>query len=488
METGQSSTSRVPVSLSNLLNQPVGQEDLPDPIPILSPSSSSPIRRTASPSLRVTVRHEGSELFRSLRQRSPIRSAPGTEQRQPKQNSLIRQTPVQSTSVGRNRSRSPPVRSRKDRPPELMLPHVSDAAWAHPFHGPGMAPRTAPITRPPGDYFPGHLQRGFSDDGWQRSRARKEEERPSRVTQTQTLPQGFADSSVQRHPVLRHLMPDAWLFLASDQAPGHEHRARSEQERHAHRQGWEDAMHAIRTGIISTQSGDLFRVNLASPDIRQAPDLPGSSFMGYHPSGDVPQPQSSTASLPLLPPHQSVSLRRPQRTRAPVEHEIQPRQSEFIGQYNVTHHGHGQSSPYRSNLGHIRHPRVIHPPPSIEHFDPFRPPFGPPSNSSSSPGGHSGPSRRSKRQQISCWPCRERKMKCDGGRPCASCAKRHIDGLCNYAESVRRRGRGKKAAETGKDSDPDDEFEHGHEHDHDQPEASTSAEQGGMREEGKGDD
>ncbi|WVQ78420.1 hypothetical protein IAT38_000506 [Cryptococcus sp. DSM 104549] len=50
-----------------------------------------------------------------------------------------------------------------------------------------------------------------------------------------------------------------------------------------------------------------------------------------------------------------------------------------------------------------------------------------------------------KRQLISCYPCRKRKLRCDGGRPvCQQCQRRNIHGQCGYAETVKRRGRGKR--------------------------------------------
>jgi len=49
-----------------------------------------------------------------------------------------------------------------------------------------------------------------------------------------------------------------------------------------------------------------------------------------------------------------------------------------------------------------------------------------------------------KRQIISCFPCRERKLKCDGMKPCQPCTRRGAAEGCAYAEGVRRRGKGKK--------------------------------------------
>ena len=66
--------------------------------------------------------------------------------------------------------------------------------------------------------------------------------------------------------------------------------------------------------------------------------------------------------------------------------------------------------------------------------------------------GGTGPSR-SQRQLISCYPCRARKLKCDGENPCRQCSRRGSEKECAYADRVRRRGKGKKQREDGESSD-----------------------------------
>lgn len=60
---------------------------------------------------------------------------------------------------------------------------------------------------------------------------------------------------------------------------------------------------------------------------------------------------------------------------------------------------------------------------------------------------------RKHRQAISCYPCRGRKLKCDGEKPCSQCVRRGGAGECEYAQAVRRRGKGKK----GKSLDGEDD-------------------------------
>ncbi|GMK58871.1 hypothetical protein CspeluHIS016_0603130 [Cutaneotrichosporon spelunceum] len=60
------------------------------------------------------------------------------------------------------------------------------------------------------------------------------------------------------------------------------------------------------------------------------------------------------------------------------------------------------------------------------------------------PPGHQMRSR----QQISCHPCRNRKVKCSGTTPCEACVKIKREHECVYEKTVRRRGKGKKAGTT----------------------------------------
>ncbi|WVQ71764.1 hypothetical protein IAR50_001305 [Cryptococcus sp. DSM 104548] len=64
-----------------------------------------------------------------------------------------------------------------------------------------------------------------------------------------------------------------------------------------------------------------------------------------------------------------------------------------------------------------------------------------------------------KRQLISCYPCRKRKLRCDGRKPiCEQCERRKVASGCGYAESVKRRGKG-KSIDGSEDDKKDDEGE-----------------------------
>ncbi|ORY24993.1 hypothetical protein BCR39DRAFT_545514 [Naematelia encephala] len=53
--------------------------------------------------------------------------------------------------------------------------------------------------------------------------------------------------------------------------------------------------------------------------------------------------------------------------------------------------------------------------------------------------------RHRTRQAISCFPCRQKKLRCDGAKPCVQCVRRNSIEKCAYADGVRRRGKGRRA-------------------------------------------
>lgn len=58
------------------------------------------------------------------------------------------------------------------------------------------------------------------------------------------------------------------------------------------------------------------------------------------------------------------------------------------------------------------------------------------------------------RQQISCHPCRNRKVKCSGTTPCEACVKIKREHECIYEKTIRRRGKGKKASTSEENGEP----------------------------------
>lgn len=61
------------------------------------------------------------------------------------------------------------------------------------------------------------------------------------------------------------------------------------------------------------------------------------------------------------------------------------------------------------------------------------------------------------RRVISCFACRERKTRCDGGQPCQTCARRGIGSECEYATHVRRRGKGQRKRRNERERSQEDD-------------------------------
>lgn len=111
------------------------------------------------------------------------------------------------------------------------------------------------------------------------------------------------------------------------------------------------------------------------------------------------------------------------------------------------------------------HPPQMHPPPiysfsSQESSSSYREREG----SGLEPVGSSHHQR--KRQLISCYPCRKRKLRCDGRRPvCEQCERRKVVDQCGYAETIKRRRRTKNAEDDDIEmrEEGDEEIEEGKE-------------------------
>ncbi|WVR05163.1 hypothetical protein IAU60_002175 [Kwoniella sp. DSM 27419] len=200
----------------------------------------------------------------------------------------------------------------------------------------------------------------------------------------------------------------------------------SDVELRIYRRGWEDAVLAVTGGheasgrrkytTIPPLSGGL-------PDPRHYDRRErGTQNIYTHDPSHAYRPQQTSgpgvwpASTSTLLADNPTSIHIAQHTFAPSQPPSTP----------------GSAGPYHK----------FHPPPLSQPGLNY--PLGgylhPPS-SSSSPGESGG---RTERVPSACNPCRERKLKCDGRRPCQQCAKRHIEGQCQYVESVRRRGKARQ--------------------------------------------
>lgn len=157
----------------------------------------------------------------------------------------------------------------------------------------------------------------------------------------------------------------------------------------------------------------------------------------------VASPSMRTLTQPLYPPfargpskpvvHQSQDLRCP----AHMPNSVVP----IHPAYHDPPDRQGQVP-----VGTRFHLPQVHPPPFYSHSSP-KSSINPREGLNLEPVGSS---RQRKRQLISCYPCRKRKIRCDGRRPvCEQCERRKIVHQCGYAESIKRRKR-------IKDSDEDD--------------------------------
>ncbi|ADV19518.1 hypothetical protein I305_03079 [Cryptococcus gattii E566] len=151
--------------------------------------------------------------------------------------------------------------------------------------------------------------------------------------------------------------------------------------------------------------------------------------------GAVASPSMRTLTQPLYPPfargpfkpivHKSQNLRCPEHmpnSVAPI-HPAHHDPPDWQGQVPVDTRF---------------HPPQVHPPP----FYSLSSPESPTNSREGLAVEPVGSNRQRKRQLISCYPCRKRKIRCDGRRPvCEQCERRKIVNQCGYAESIKRRKR-----------------------------------------------
>lgn len=173
------------------------------------------------------------------------------------------------------------------------------------------------------------------------------------------------------------------------------------------------------------------------PTQRLIPPIRSNSKSQIQPPlpGAVASPSMRTLTQPLYPPF----ARGPSK---PIAHESQDlrcpeHMPNFIAPIHPAYHDppawQGQVP-----VGTRFHLPQVHPPPFYS--------LSSPESSTNSREGLDvepvGSNRQRKRQLISCYPCRKRKIRCDGRRPvCEQCERRKIVNQCGYAESIKRRKR-----------------------------------------------
>ncbi|RXK38589.1 hypothetical protein M231_04095 [Tremella mesenterica] len=293
-----------------------------------------------------------------------------------------------------------------------------------------------------------------------------------------------ASTSMKNYP-----SPEAWFALASTSRDRHRWSREMLQGYHL---GVEDTIRAMENGIVGVNGRQFPRPVHIKHDIprhtmdeyprrihpppRPSPrtlyQTPISTSPGTptHPSG---LPRSFPVDLgqhnhPAHPkhslPHQPVYS--PYGSHHPTSQSKQSPSPTHSPQTSLRPHPHPHPHPHPQH--HLQHPHMQH-----QHLQHFRHSYpsvpGPSSRTTSlsnsmaamrthdnylpllfqrqtSPGMMGSPNNpeRRTRQPISCYGCRQRKLKCDGIKPCCQCVRRGNDKECDYAPMVRRRGKGKK--------------------------------------------
>lgn len=170
---------------------------------------------------------------------------------------------------------------------------------------------------------------------------------------------------------------------------------------------------------------------------------------GPRPAGSPrPQPVSSTAYSPNTPHSQAGYNYATSSSSSGYGYQPRPPQYANPG---PTYAPEGMIIEHRGPPPPNQYPyipqqyRYYHPQGGFDHTSPLTSP----TSSQSQHREETRTGRSQPRQPISCYPCRVRKLKCDGGHPCSQCLKRSSTDSCAYADSVRRRGKAKRVATDG---------------------------------------
>ncbi len=214
----------------------------------------------------------------------------------------------------------------------------------------------------------------------------------------------------------RHLGPaQPGIWFALGPATSRDLRAWPAERMEAYDIGFEDALQAVRNGVVGIGGNQC------------ESSLPWST------------PISPEARLPLI----AIDAK-PMLLRGEVP---TPNQASHLNLPTSRHMPHHPTAPqnlrsYTDSGGELL------PSPPLNEIPPYHPDHPNRTSTPSLTSSSAGPTRSS-RQLISCFPCRHRKLKCSGEEPCAQCMRRGSKEKCVYAERVRRRGKGKKREEGG---------------------------------------
>ncbi|WWC61018.1 uncharacterized protein I303_103596 [Kwoniella dejecticola CBS 10117] len=409
---------RLPASLSTLLNS--AEAIAPPPQRGRESPLRSPFRRSSASPRRLTQRGAIADDQRVTRSRTPTRPTL-TPQRHSYHTSITRPPhPSRDTFMtfppNRSRPSTPPfsVEQQRRRRPEQNLPHLSETSI-----GQALSPLR-----------PGFV-RTTSDDRQSASNFQSGNVHYSAEMQRgQTYPGQLSRSNMQMQPSPSQRDQGILIILNQERMP--DTRNWSAEEISRYEQGYRDAIAHVTSGQGRAGTNSL-NIRIQNPASQEEPFHGGFNSHTGH-SANVPPPQ-----VPQLH-HQQ-------------RRNDQLRIDSHLAQTDVAHRRPSYPSSALPTPAIPSTPHsIVHPPPASDYFSTaFHHPGQP----------HSAypPPKRAKRQQISCYPCRNRKLKCDGKKPCAQCSRRHIDGQCKYAENIKRRGRGKKVGDGGRGRGGSEELE-----------------------------
>ncbi|WVW82984.1 hypothetical protein I302_105000 [Kwoniella bestiolae CBS 10118] len=354
-----------------------------------------------------------------------------------------------------NRSRPssprPSAQEHMSRKHERSFPHLSETSL-----GQALSPRRTQYRRTASDdiptsYIGSHEQRQYPQE-MQRSAThpqplhRVSRSIPQHYDEVASRAGTYAPGGSQYQSATSQVdAPQAEAWITPGRTPARVTSGWTANDLARYHDGYSDAMSAVMSGVGVIGRDTSFRINIHDP--RKS---------AYQHAAPPSHPLSTTEVPPPQPP--------PQVYQPPARYRNENLRIDPSLQRPGTHRRPSQSS------SNIPTPTVttplhkIHPPPASDYF-------GTAFHYSHPCATEHPPAKRPKRQSISCYPCRQRKLKCDGKKPCAQCSRRHIDGQCSYAERIRRRGRGKKA--TDEEQGLGDSEEHDYEGE-DVPQAESS--------------
>ncbi|WWC89946.1 uncharacterized protein L201_004875 [Kwoniella dendrophila CBS 6074] len=379
---------RMPTSVSTLLNQ----VDIPSH-QVGHGDRSRGLNETSSPSTTTyDTLQAGEKLFRS---RSPVRNRHSFHTPDLSKAIYLPREKFRTLPLDRSRPATPQTAYEFRGRPERNLPHLSETSI-----GQVLSPRQSQYDRPRMvDSLPtsqpvhSHMQQAQE---MQRSATYPSQtaNRAMITSRDMLVVSNVTREQVSQRSGLHPQQSKAWLTVGH--IPERDRSVWSQSETTRYLEGYNDALEAVMAGQAVTERGE----------------------------SNIPPPQQAY-------PHQRHQMRtEDRREELSLQSPFTHRRSSFPTTTNVP-------TPPGLNPN-----AIIHPPPASDYFSTAY------HHSNSSPSDYP-PAKRAKRQQISCFPCRERKLKCDGKIPCAQCSRRHIDGQCKYADRIRRRGRGKKVNSDG---------------------------------------